>query len=227
MIVEDKDYYQSETIQSGAIIDWNKIKQSLSLYKFPLILAGIGILFLFLGVVYIIRTQTASSEVIFSEASPSSTMAKFKIQVDVEGAVRRPGVYEVEEGSRITAALSAAGGLSADADRDWVSKNMNLAMKVVDGGKIYIPSTTEISTKHILNSDTNISGASGHLLGVTAGKVNINTASQGELEGLPGVGSVTAVKIIKGRPYQLIEELKSKKVVGNALFEKLKDLITI
>lgn len=208
------------------ILDIDKVKSLLSLYKFPLILAGIGILFLLLGVIYIVKTQNTSSEVVFSsESSPSASFSKAKVQVDVEGAVMAPGVYEVEEGSRITTALSSAGGLAADADRDFIAKNMNLAAKVVDGGKIYIPTVAETGG----NKTQNLSDLSNpsNLLGVTTGKVNINNASQSELESLPGVGPVTAGKIIIGRPYQTIDELKSKKVVGNALFEKIKDLIVV
>lgn len=195
----------------------------LSLYKIPLILAGVGILFLLFGIVYIVKTQNTSSEVIFSDASssPSAKTKTVKIKVDVEGAVMAPGVYEVMEGGRITDALSTAGGLSADADREWVAKNINLAAKITDGGKIYIPSAAETA----LGKITNESGSSGQLLGVAAGKININSASQAELEGLPGVGPVTAGKIISGRPYQTIEELKSKKAVGNSIFNKIKDLI--
>ena len=60
-------------------------------------------------------------------------------------------------------------------------------------------------------------------LGITTGLININSASQSDLESLPGVGPVTAGKIIDGRPYQSIEELKSKKAVGNSLYDKIKD----
>ncbi|MBI2404837.1 helix-hairpin-helix domain-containing protein [Candidatus Gottesmanbacteria bacterium] len=59
------------------------------------------------------------------------------------------------------------------------------------------------------------------------GSVNINTASQNELESLPGVGPVTAKKIIDNRPYQTLEELVSKKAVGNALFEKIKGSLSL
>ena len=68
---------------------------------------------------------------------------------------------------------------------------------------------------------------SADVIGLTTGLININSASQTELEALPGVGPVTAGKIIDGRPYQTLEELKSKKAVGNALFEKIKDKLTI
>lgn len=200
-----------------------QLKKFLSLYKFPLILTGTGLILLIFGTAVLFKTQNASSEVIFSaaEGSPSGKISG-KIHVDVEGAVASPGVYQIQEGSRIISALAAAGGLSASADRGWVAKNMNLAAKVADGGKIYIPALSAEASA----GKQNLNG-SGNLLGVTAGKVNINTASQTEVEGLPGVGPVTAGKIISGRPYQSAEELKSKKIVGAALYEGIKDLIIV
>lgn len=218
-----------------SVLNISRIRQLIYLYKFPLILAAIGLAFLLVGIVYIVKTQQTSSEVIFSSADSTSSAkpGKEKIHVDVEGAVMAPGVYEIEEGSRINSVLSKAGGLSAEADREWMTKNLNLAAKLVDGGKIYIPSIAETSDGKVpfgapqgKQNLGNLSNTS-NLLGVTTGRVNINSASQAEIEELPGVGPVTAVKIISNRPYQSVDELKNRKVVGNALFTKIKDLITI
>lgn len=215
-IVED----QSDS--NDKIIDVDKLKNFLFLYKFPLILASTGFLLFIFGILVMLKTQFISSEVIFSSASPSAS-TKSQIQADIEGAVMAPGVYSLEEGSRITHILAAAGGLSADADRGWVAKNLNLAAKIVDGGKIFIPSQNLSDPSTSLRAGLSNSS---NLLGVTADKININTASQGELENLPGVGPVTTGKIISGRPYQSPDELKSKKIVGNAVYEQIKDLIT-
>ena len=211
-----------------------KIVELFSLYKIPLILTGLGVLFLIAAIGFFIKLQTSSQEVIFSsESSASAALIKPKIHVDIEGAVISPGVYGMTEGERISDALAIAGGLSADADREWIAKNLNRAAKLVDGGKIYIPSQTEVSSGKLENRNLKLENDLGslsnpsNLLGVTIGKVNINNASQSDLEVLPGVGPVTAGKIISGRPYQTIDELKSKKVVGKAVFEKIKDLITL
>lgn len=207
-----------------------KLSLLLSAYKIPLILAGIGVLFLIIAFTLLFRLQNASSEVIFSaaESSPSGKTST-KIRIDVEGAVMGPGVYVLADGDRITQALAVAGGLSGGADRDWISKNLNLAAKLVDGGKIYIPSVAEATSGKSENDSSSLSSLSNpsNLLGVTTGKVNVNTATQSELEALPGIGPVTAGKIIAARPYQIIEELKAKKAVGNALYEKIKDLIVV
>lgn len=197
----------------------NEISEFISAYKFPLIFASVGLIFIIGAAVLIIRQNTQSANVVF--ITQASESAKMKVKIDVTGSVMNPDVYELEEGSRISDALTAAGGLSADADREWVKKNLNRAAKVIDGGKIYVPSLNERSSSNL----SKISSSSKP--DITTSIVNINTASQFELEVLPGIGPVTAIKIISGRPYQTIEELKTKKIVGNALFDKIKDSISL
>lgn len=140
------------------------------------------------------------------------------VSVDVSGAVKAAGVYKLNDGSRIEDAINAAGGFSEDSDQEYISKYINLAQKLVDGTKIYIPAAGEnISASQI-----------GQVAGTTtSSKVNINTASQSELESLPDIGSTRASKIISGRPYQKIEELVNKKIIGKAVFEKIKDSIVV
>ncbi len=224
-IVEDEDAGEGESIIK-TIFNIEKLEKLLSIYKIPLVLAAIGLVFFLTGIIYIFKTQTTSHEVIFSsESSASARITKSKIHIDIEGAVIAPGVYSMEEGSIVADALVASGGLAQDADREWIGKNLNRAAKLIDGGKIFIPSLSQISDGKAQSS--NSKDQNNNLLGVTTGKININTASQAELEGLPGVGPVTALKIINGRSYQTIDELKTKKIVGNALFEKIKDLLSI
>ncbi|OGG17264.1 hypothetical protein A3D78_03150 [Candidatus Gottesmanbacteria bacterium RIFCSPHIGHO2_02_FULL_39_14] len=126
--------------------------------------------------------------------------------------------------------------MTEKADLDWMEKNLNRAAKLIDGGKIYIPEKTQnfppqrdpaSGGTNIKTQNQNLNLKSKNILGVTEGLININTATQTELEALPGVGPVTAGKIIDGRPYQTLEELKTKKAVGNALFEKIKDKLTV
>lgn len=207
------------------LVNLDKLQDLLSLYKFPLILAGIGIFLFTISVSLLVKNQNESSPLFFQEEA--SLSAKTKIRVDIAGEVLAPGVYEMEEGSRIIDALGAAGGLSAEADREYLSKNLNQAAKLVDGSKIYIPSVGETnsaksSSLSHLSSLSNLSDLSGFRK-----MINLNTASQKELEALPGVGPVTAEKIIAGRPYQAIEELKNRKIMGTSLYEKLKDSLTV
>jgi len=146
-----------------------------------------------------------------------------KIFVDIAGAVVRPGVYKVASDARVQEVLTKAGGLAEEADRQGIAKSINLAARVSDGMKLYFPYNGE--TASVLGSVS--SAAGGGVSQALGGLVNVNSASQAELESLPGVGAVTAGKIIKARPYASVEELKTKKVVGNAVYEKIKDQVTI
>lgn len=210
---------------------------NIKFYKFPLVVAGMGGFLLLLSIILLINNYSGQ-EVIFSQEASGSGTKDNKIRVDIEGAVKMPGIYNMGENSRIVDALTAAGGLSENADRGWIAKSLNQAAKLVDGGKIYIPSLEESSDGKISNRapsgrfqisniNKNQNKQTDNLLGVTTGLVNINSANQAELEALPGVGPITAGKIISNRPYQTLEELTGRKVVGKALFEKIKNLISI
>lgn len=136
------------------------------------------------------------------------TLWNDKIVVDIEGAVEKPGVYELSRSSRLINALKTAGGLSEYADRFSIAKSLNLAKSLTSEEKIYIPFKTESES-------------------VADELINVNTASQTELELLPNVGEVTAGKIIEGRPYLMLEELVSKKAIGPKTLEKIYALITL
>lgn len=191
-------------------------------YWLPLVLGVFGLIFLVYGMSGFSGNKGGDEDILFEASTHSATESanKRKLFVDVEGAVFRPGVYELVEGSRIQDALIAAGGMSAEADREMVSKKLNLASKVVDGGKIYVPSLAEASAGEPVFG----AGGTAEVAGIeVGGLVDINSASESELDGLSGVGPVTAKKIIDGRPYQTVEELVSKKIVGEKVFGNIKD----
>jgi competence protein ComEA len=147
---------------------------------------------------------------------------KAEIWVDVAGAVEKPGVYQLSGGSRQADALTAAGGLGEKADREWVEKNINLAQKLVDGGKIYIPERGEGETESVKVTPSQSKGVT-----LLTDKISINTASSAELDTLWGVGPATAEKIIQNRPYSTVEELLTKKVVKSNVYEAIKNQITV
>src|SRR3989344_4499404 len=141
------------------------------------------------------------------------------LYVDVGGAVERPGVYPLPLGSRVKDALIAANGVSANADRRYIAQTINAARPIEDGEKIFIPPFATIS---LVPQDE-----SQYVFGAqTQSAININTASVSQLDVLPCIGEITAKKIIAGRPYQTIINLREKKIVGQALYEKIKSLIT-
>ncbi|KKS77233.1 MAG: Competence protein ComEA helix-hairpin-helix repeat protein [Candidatus Woesebacteria bacterium GW2011_GWB1_43_14] len=148
-----------------------------------------------------------------SESTPSGSLV-----VEVSGSVTNPGVYELEASSRVEDALTAAGGLTSEADLDWIEKALNRAAKVVDGQKIYIPAKGEDA----FSIATNNSGTS-----PTSGMVSINTASKSQLEALWGIGPATADKIIEARPFSSVEELLSKKILKSNVYEANKDKLTV
>lgn len=160
-----------------------------------------------------------------AENALETPVEKSKIVIDVSGGVKHPGVYRIGKNARVEEAVVAAGGFSEDADLDWTQHSLNLAAKVTDGMKIYIPRLGEEMQRDKVNKESessmNVAGAS------TDSLISINTGSSTELESLPGIGPVTATKIMDHRPYGSIDELLSKKAVGNAMFEKIKELISL
>src|SRR3989344_2063569 len=186
----------------------------------PLSLGFLGLIFFAYGLIGLFFASVVKPEEIkFEAASESaSTDEKKTIFIDIEGAVVKPGLYELSKDSRVHDGLIAAGGLDSTADREFVAKNLNMAVRLIDGVKIYIPYAGEKP------SDTSVLGTASTF---ATNLININSSSQSDLESLPGIGPVTAQKIISGRPYGAVDELLSKKVVGSKVFEQIKDMIAI
>ena len=188
----------------------------------PLSLGALGMIFFAYGLIGLfLVNQTASDDIVFEANSATNSPTEAKtIFIDIEGAVVRPGLYKLSQDSRIQDALIAAGGLAASADRKYIAKNLNLAIKLTDGSKIYLPFLGEaVGSSPVLNVSSEG--------GTVEGLVNVNSSSQSQLEALPGIGPVTAQKIIGSRPYSSVDELLSKKIVGNKVFGQIKDKISV
>ncbi len=150
------------------------------------------------------------------------------IYVDIGGEVNQPSVVELADGSRVTDAIAAAGGLTEKADLT----DINRAAFVSDGEKIYIPSQESDPADGVVSADSggggNGSGSSGRS---SDGKININTADSTQLQELNGVGPATAEKIIDYRKqngrFQSIEDIKNVSGIGDKTYEKLKDHIRV
>ena len=192
--------------------------------RLALVLGSCGMILFVVGLIWSVSSFSQPSGVEFvsqNEATLGEATFSAVLVVDVAGAVEKPGVYSLRQNARVQDALIVAGGLSVDADRAWISRSLNMAAKVVDGGKLYIPKEGEN-----IKSST-ISVSSGSNMGSIGGAlININEASSSELDKLPGVGAVTSQKIIDNRPYSSVDELLSKKVVGSKVFEQIKEKIT-
>ena len=188
---------------------------------------GLGIGLVVLGlIIYLARTDLAASDVEFLPApvKTGEISGSPKIAVNLAGAVVNPGVYRFEAETRLDQVIETAGGFADQADRDWIAKHLNLAAKVEDGDKFYVPVVGEDFS--LIDAE---SGSSGSVAGVSAGLVNINSASQKELESLPGIGPSFASAIISYREenngFTTIEELMAVSGIGPKTFEKIKDKI--
>jgi competence protein ComEA len=191
-------------------MDWqgvlDKCRFQFGLALAALVLVGLGVLFSLN-----IKQNQVQVEVITPPAE--------KITIDLAGAVLAPGVYELASSARLNDLLIRAGGLAAMADRDWVNANLNLAQKLTDGQKIFIPEKVN-SEQSIANSNSQPATRNPQL-------INVNTASAGELDTLWGIGPARAQAIITNRPYGSIDELKTKVKIPASIFEKIEDRITV
>ena len=167
-------------------------------YRAPIIGLLIALI-LIGGAVYLYRLFSLphSTEITISPPSP-------EISVYVEGEVVNPGVYVLEQGALISDAIDAAGGFTPDADRSAV----NLAATLRDGDQVHI-----------------------YKLGDMPQKIDINTAEVWLLESLPGIGETLAQRIVDYRIahgyFQSIDDLTEVDGIGAAVFEKIKDKITV
>ena len=138
-----------------------------------------------------------------------------KLVVHVAGAVRAPGLYELTEGSRVSDAVARAGGATAKADTAAV----NLAAPLADGIQVLIPSRVAGAAGAAAGSD----GASGR-------RVSLSSATLSDLDALPGVGPVTAQKILDYRAqhggFSSVDDLDAISGIGPARIEQLRDLVT-
>lgn len=146
------------------------------------------------------------------------------IVVDLGGSVNNPGVYRLPVGARMADLIDSAGGFDLKTtDAYSVQKNLNLAELVEDGRKYYIPFSNE-SVELVAKSNlSNLEVVDS----VNSSLISINQATLKSLMSLPGIGEVRAQAIIDGRQYLSLDELKSKSILTEKLFNDIKDLISI
>lgn len=162
---------------------------------------------------------TASSSGVM--ASPGTNDSGGQLVVEIVGAVPQPGVYRLPPGSRLVDLVRLAGGYGPRVDTARAEQELNLAAPIKDGDHVRVPSRDDEVLEPVPSSGATSSGGA---------LVDVNTASQAQLEELPGVGPATAQKIIAAReeaPFGAVEELRSRGVLGEKTFEKLRPLLTV
>ena len=165
-------------------------------------------------------SKDSSSEKEVKKEEKEESLEQELITVDVKGAVKSPGIYDLPVGSRVHDAVQRAGGLTEEAD----SKSLNLAQKVSDEALVYVPSKGEAAAIQQTASGTTPSTSKDK-------KVNLNKASLEELKQVKGLGGKRAQDIIDHREangkFKSVDELKKVSGIGAKTIEKLKDYVTV
>lgn len=179
-----------------------------------------GVVIGFLGVgLLLLTTSKPRGEPI--KLSPPPTSAPLIIHVT--GAVNSPGVYSLPPESRVGEAIDKAGGLTDSADASLI----NLAKIVEDGSQVWVPYLIEENVPQVDSEIVRMEPTSSR----SSNLININTATQSELESLSGIGPAYAKAIIQYRlengPFEKIEEIQEVKGIGPVTFEKIRPFITV
>jgi competence protein ComEA len=156
----------------------------------------------------------ASGSALLSDAALGGSLAGgSEIVVDVGGAVARPGLVRLHRGDRVGDAIEAAGGFGPRVDLAETGRSLNLAQPLADGVKVVVPEL----------------GANGRpRANADDGRIDLNTADQAALESLPGIGPVTATRIMEARaeqPFRSVEDLRDRGIVGDAVYADIEALV--
>ena len=165
-------------------------------------------------------SKDSSSEKEVKKEEKEEPLEQDLITVDVKGAVKSPGIYDLPVGSRVHDAVQKAGGLTEEAD----SKSLNLAQKISDEALVYVPTKGEEAASQQAASGTTPSTSKEK-------KINLNKASLEELKQVKGLGGKRAQDIIDHREangkFKSVDELKKVSGIGAKTIEKLKDYVTV
>lgn len=203
----------------------NTLKDWLEVHKIKIVAVIIILIFCFY---FYFLNLSKENEIIIGEASPpvaseqngeepnKNSEEKINIMVDIKGAVMKPGVYHAEHGERVIDLINKAGGFSKEADRNQV----NLSEHIEDEMVIFVPIFGEMEEVSAIGIDKQKSAL-----------INLNKATESELQTLPGIGPSKALAIIEYREtnggFKTIDDLKKISGIGEKTYEKLEALISV
>jgi competence protein ComEA len=164
-------------------------------------------------------------EPVAAPLEPVAAAAPRKVVVHVVGAVRRPGLYRLRDGDRVAEAVARAGGATRQANL----AALNLAAPLADGAQVLVPERVAAGTG-LSAAGAAAPGSTGSAVGAPAQKLSLSTATAEQLDALPGVGPVTAQKILDYRAehgfIRSVDDLDAVPGIGPARIEQLRDLVT-
>jgi len=196
----------------GRFQDWIENLQFTAIHKRAL--AGVFVIVCVISVGVVARGHSEP----IAEPAPI-VIAPPKVTVDVAGGVKSPGVYELPANSRVMDAITAAGGARPGTD----TSDINLARIIKDGEQIYVDLVT--------TTGSNVTGSSARVVKKKSGPININRATAGELDALPGIGPVLASRIIDYRkangPFTSVDDLLKVSGIGSAKFATFKSKVRV
>lgn len=167
-----------------------------------------------------------STGVAMRSDGPGEPGATSVLVVEIVGAVDNPGVFRLPRDSRVGDLVAAAGGYGPRVDTERAGRELNLAALLRDGDQIRVPSRDDT----VGPSTTSGTGAKSSATRAPSAPIDLNRASAEELDTLPGIGPATAAKILASRdeqPFTAVDDLRSRKLVGEKTFANLKDLVTV
>lgn len=218
-------------LKGGQTMDWLKQLPK----KWLLLGSGASIVILItllVGIYLMVNKEAQVDTTMWEETSLTTTAevatdatkerAETMIYVDIKGAVKVPGIYQLKNQQRIWDALALAGGVSEEADTTQV----NYAQKVKDQMIIYVPKKGESVAQSLETLQESAPAQQNQ-----EEKINLNTATEAELQTISGIGAKKAQEIIRFRdeqgPFKTVEELKNVSGIGEKTVERLKDMLTV
>jgi competence protein ComEA len=166
-----------------------------------------------------------------SNADPLSAVGGDPVLVvEIGGAIENPGVFRLPPGSRIGDLVKAGGGYGPRVDADRAGRELNLAAQLHDGDQVRVPSRDDLTAAAAQPGGAAQAPAGTGSGGGAGAPVDLNHATTAELDALPGIGPVTAAKIIASRderPFAAVGDLRTRKLVGEKTFANLKDLVAV